>query len=114
MRKIISFLLIFASLFCLFILSGGFTVDAMETATAMLDRLEKGGELLYLPFKLTDTLKTERLQCLDRHKHMIEIKEGKLASLFGFVEGMMTQRAALAPDTGVKFSKTDFEGWAVL
>lgn len=98
----------------MFILSGGFTADAMETATAMLDRLEKGGELLYLPFKLTEALKTERLQCLDRHKHMIEIKVGQIGGLFTFIENMIGQRAALAPDVSVKFSKNDFEGWAVL
>lgn len=98
----------------MFILSGGFTVDAMETATAMLDRLEKGGELLYLPFKLTESLKTERMQCLDRHKHMIEIKEGRIDGLFTFIENMIGQRAILTPDVSVKFAKTDFEGWAVL
>lgn len=98
----------------MFILSGGFTADAMETATAMLDRLEKGGELMYLPFKLTDSLKTERMQCLDRHKHMIEIKGGQIRGLFGFIENMIGQRAALAPDASVKINKNDFEGWAVL
>ncbi len=98
----------------LFLLSGGFTADGMEEAAAELERLERGGELLYLPFKLSQKLLTERLQCLDRNKHMIEIKEGQFASLFTFVESMINQRAELKPEVGIKFNKTDFEGWAVL
>jgi hypothetical protein len=45
---------------------------------------------------------------------MIEIKEGQIRGLFGFIENMIGQRAALAPDASVKINKNDFEGWAVL
>ncbi|MBQ9099448.1 MAG: hypothetical protein IJY50_08505 [Clostridia bacterium] len=98
----------------MFILSDGFTMDAMEEAAVKLDGLEKNGELLYLPFRLSKELTTERLQCLDRNKHMIEILPEGIDGFFAFVERMIEQRAALAPDVGVKFAKTDFEGWAVL
>ena len=37
----------------MFVLSDGFTVDDMAQAAQRLDAMEKGGELLYLPFKLT-------------------------------------------------------------
>lgn len=98
----------------MFLLSGGFTMDDMEEVAAKLDGMEREGEVLYLPFKLSDKLLTERLQCLDRKKHMIEICKGHIADFFAFLDRMIEQRAALAPDVGVKFSKTDFEGWAVL
>ena len=98
----------------MFLLSGGFTVDAMEETVARLDAMERREELMYLPFKLSDKLETERLQCLDRSKHMIEILPGKLDGFFDFLNRIIEQRAALAPDVGIKFSKTDFEGWAVL
>ena len=98
----------------IFLLSGGFTADAMEEVTARLDAMEKKEELLYLPFKLTERLATERLQCMDRSKHMIEILPGGVEGFFAFVKGMIAQREALPPETGVRFSKTDFEGWAVL
>jgi glycerol uptake operon antiterminator len=45
---------------------------------------------------------------------MIEILPGKLNGFFDFLYRIIEQRAALSPDTGIKFSKTDFEGWAVL
>lgn len=99
----------------MFILSDGFTVDAMEEICARLEKLEKEEKLLYLPFRLSPALQTERLQCLDRSKHMIEIAaEGGVEGFFAFVSRMIEQRAALAPDVGVKFSKNDFEGWAAL
>lgn len=98
----------------IFLLSGGFTADAMEEVTARLDAMEKKEELLYLPFKLTAKLATERLQCMDRSKHMIEILPQGVEGFFAFVKGMIAQREALPPETGVRFSKTDFEGWAVL
>lgn len=98
----------------MFLLSGGFTVDAMEETVARLDAMERCEELMYLPFKLSDKLETERLQCLDRSKHMIEILPGRLDGFFDFLNRIIEQRAALAPDVGIKFSKTDFEGWAVL
>lgn len=98
----------------MFVLSGGFTVDTMEEMVAQLDAMERCEELMYLPFKLSDKLTTERLQCMDRSKHMIEILPGKMNGFFEFLARIIEQRAALAPDTGIKFSKTDFEGWAVL
>lgn len=99
----------------LFILSDGFCADGMEEITARLDSLEKSGELLYLPFKTSPKLSTDRLQHLDRSKHMIEIKrEGGLDGFFGFLVRMIEQRATLSADVGIKFAKTDFEGWAEL
>ena len=98
----------------MFMLSDGFTVDDMTEATARLEAMEKGGELLYLPFKLTPKLFTERLQCLDRNKHIVQILQGQLDGFFDFVQRMIEQRGALSPDVGIKFAKTDFEGWAVL
>ena len=98
----------------MFILSDGFTMDDMREATARLDAMEKGGELLYLPFKLTPKLLTERLQRLDRNKHIVEISAGQLDGFFAFVQRMIERRGALSPDVGIKFAKTDFEGWAVL
>lgn len=98
----------------MFMLSDGFTVDDMAEATARLEAMERGGELLYLPFKLTPKLFTERLQCLDRSKHVVEILQGQIDGFFAFVQRMIEQRGALSPDVGIKFAKTDFEGWAVL
>ena len=98
----------------MFVLSDGFTVDDMTQAAQRLDAMERGGELLYLPFKLTPKLFTERLQCLDRNKHIVEILEGQIDGFFAFVQRMIEQRGALSPDVGIKFAKTDFEGWAVL
>ena len=98
----------------MFLLSDGFTVDDMSQAAARLDEMERGGALLYLPFKLTPKLVTERLQCLDRNKHIVEIKEGRIGDFFAFVQRMIEQRGALSPDVGIKFAKSDFEGWAVL
>lgn len=98
----------------MFILSSGFTMDGMEEVAVKLDGMEKAGELLYLPFKFSDKLFTERLQCLDRKKHMIEICHGHVSDFFAFLDRMIERRAALSSDAGIKFSKTDFEGWAEL
>lgn len=97
-----------------FLLSDGYTVDSMEEVANRLDGLERSGDLLYLPFKLSPTLMTDRLQYLDRSKHMIEIKEGGMDGFFAFVNRMIEQRASLEAGVGIKFVKTDFEGWAEL
>lgn len=98
----------------LFILSDGFTLDDTEEMVSRLDAMEHAGEVTYLPFKLTKKLYTERMQSLDRVKHMIEIKEGHIPDFFGFVSSLIEQRQALAPEVGLKFKKSDFEGWAEL
>lgn len=98
----------------MFILSDGFTFDDTEEAVARLEEMEHSGALLYLPFKLTPKLYTERLQSLDRTKHMIEIKEGCIDGFFAFVRSVLERRAALSVDVGLKFQKSDFEGWAEL
>ena len=97
-----------------FLLSDGFTADNMAEIAARLDSMERGGQVMYLPFKLRRKLYTERLQALDRNKHMIEIKEGGLQGFFDFLWRMIEQRATLASDVGIKFAKSDFEGWAEL
>lgn len=98
----------------MFILSDGFTLDDTEEAVLRLENMEHSAELTYLPFKLTKKLYTERLQSLDRTKRMIEIKDGCIEQFFAFVRGVLERRAALAPDQGLKFQKSDFEGWAEL
>ena len=97
-----------------FILSSGFTFDETEQAVMRLDAMEHNGDVLYLPFKFSPKLYTERLQTLDRVKHMITVKEGGVEGFFAFVSAMLERRGALAPDAGLKFRKTDFEGWAEL
>ncbi len=96
----------------LFLLSGGFTMDDMEEVAAKLDGMEREGEAQYLPFKFSRYLSTEKLQCLNRSKQMAEIRE--VDGFFNFLDRLIEQRAALAFDEGIKLSKTDFEGWAVL
>ena len=81
---------------------------------AALERAEREGELMYLPFKLSGGAVCDRVQALDRSKHLIRINEGCIESFFAFVLHMIGQRAALPLDEGVKFSKSDFEGWATL
>ena len=98
----------------MFILSAGFTFDDMEEVVTRLDALEHAGELTYLPFKLVPKLLAEHMQTLDRVKHMIEIREGGIEGFFGFVDSMLERRNTIAPEAGLKFSKSDFEGWAVL
>jgi uncharacterized protein YegL len=98
----------------MFILSAGFTFDDMEEVVTRLDAEEHAGNLTYLPFKLYPKLFTERMQTLDRVKHMIEIREGGIEGFFGFIDSMLERRSTLSPETGLKFSKSDFEGWAVL
>lgn len=98
----------------LFILSDGFTLDDTEEMVSRLDAMEHAGEVTYLPFKLSPKLYTERMQSLDRVKHMIKIKEGHIPEFFSFVASLVEQRRALSPDAGLKFKKSDFEGWAEL
>ena len=98
----------------LFILSDGFAYDEMEEAVARLEKADRDGKLLYMPFKLRSKIYTDRLQCLDRTKHMIEIKNGAVGGFFDWVAKMAQMRLDTPPTGGIKFSKNDFEGWAVL
>lgn len=98
----------------MFILSDGFTFDELEEMVTRLDGMEHAGEMLYLPFKLSPELYGERIQSLDRVKHMIEIKDSGITGFFAFVNNMLTQRLSLPAEQTVKFQKSDFEGWAEL
>lgn len=98
----------------LFLLTDGFTLDDVGEVAALLDAREREGALVYLPFRLSSQLHGERMQLFDRVKHMIEICEGHTDDFFAFVERMISLRAELPFDQPMKFSKTDFEGWALL
>lgn len=98
----------------MFILSDGMTLDAMEESVNRLDSAERAGKLMYLPFRLSPKLISERLHYLDRTKHMIEIIPGHIADFFAFVAKMADLRRTLPADAPMKFSKSDFEGWALL
>lgn len=95
------------------ILSDGFTFDDPSPAVAELEEMEQSGRLIYLPFKLSGKLYTERMQSLDRVKHMIRIKDGQIDQFFTFFEGLLDRRTE-GEEGGLKFRKNDFEGWAEL
>ena len=97
----------------LFVLSDGFSVDEVAAAATAVSDAEGRGELLYFPFRLGGAL-CARLSEIDRIKHMIEILPDQTDRFFGFVKEMATRRAELGAGEGVKFAKSDFEGWAVL
>lgn len=98
----------------MFILSDGMTMDAMEDSVTRLEEAERAGKLMYLPFRLSQKLISERMQYLDRTKHMIEIIPGHIADFFDFAKKMIELRRTLPTETPMKFSKSDFEGWALL
>ena len=98
----------------LFVLSDGFTVDEVASAATALSDAEGRGELLYFPFRLAPSPLCARLTEIDRIKHLIEILPDGTDGFFAFVKAMAKRRAELAADEGVKFAKSDFEGWAVL
>ena len=99
----------------LFILSGGFTFDEPTEVVSALDEREQQGKLTYLPFKFSQKLYTERMQALDRVKHLITVKEGCIPQFFSFFQDLLARRTEEAEgEGGLKFRKTDFEGWAEL
>lgn len=98
----------------LFVLSDGFTVDDMATVAMSLNESEARGELIYLPFRLSQGPLCQRLTELDRIKQMVRILPGEQARFFSFLSEMIARRTALPADRGFKFSKSDFEGWALL
>ena len=98
----------------LFVLSDGFTFDDPAVVAAELDAWEKGGNILYLPFRLSQKLYNDRMQALDRVKHMITVKEGGVESFFAFFADLLNRRAEAGGEGALKFRKNDFEGWAEL
>ena len=98
----------------LFLLSDGMTLDETEAVVARMDTAEREGKLMVLPFRLSPKLRSARMQCLDRTKHMIEILDGHIPEFFSFVSEKIRAREELPASTAIRFSKTDFEGWALL
>jgi hypothetical protein len=96
------------------VLSDGFTFDDPAVVAAELDAWEKGGKILYLPFRLSQKLYNDRMQALDRVKHMITVKEGGVESFFAFFADLLNRRAEAGDEGALKFRKNDFEGWAEL
>ena len=98
----------------LFLLSDGMTLDEPDAVVARIDAAEREGKLTVLPFRLCAGPCSERMQCLDRTKHMIGIVEGHIPQFFDFVAAKVRETEEQPADTAVRFSKTDFEGWALL
>ena len=98
----------------LFLLSDGMTLDETETVVARMDAAEREGRLMVLPFRLSPKLRSERMQSLDRTKHMIEILEGHIPDYFGFVTEKLRARDEAPAGGAARFTKNDFEGWALL
>ncbi len=98
----------------LILLSDGMTLDAPDAVVVRMDTAEREGRLTMLPFRLSPGLRSERMQCLDRTKHMIEILDGHIPQFFEFVAAKVRETGELSAESAVRFSKTDFEGWALL
>ncbi len=98
----------------LFVLSDGFSFDEPARVASTLDTWEKAGRILYLPFRLSARLYNERMQAMDRVKHMITVKEGGIESFFGFFTSLLARRTETGGEGALKFRKNDFEGWAEL
>ena len=95
----------------LILLCAGF---AFDESAELVTRLEGEGNVIYLPFKLTPTLYTARMQATDRVKHMITIKEDGIDGFFTFFDGLLARREQAGEEGGLKFRKNDFEGWGEL
>ena len=98
----------------LFVLSDGFTFDEPAAAATMLDAWEKQGKVAYLPFRISQQLHNDRMQAMDRVKHMITVKDGGIDRFFDFFTTLLARRAEAGNEGALKFSKNDFEGWAEL
>lgn len=97
----------------MFVLSGGLTLEPTEKAALLIDSAERAGEFLCLPFLLSADM-CDNLKDLERIKHMICVDEAHYTDLFAFVCRMVERREATDLGTGVKFDRSDFEGWAVV
>ena len=95
----------------LVLLCNGF---AFDDPASLVIKLEEDKKVVYLPFKLSPTLHTARMQAVDRVKHMITIKEEGIDGFFAFFEGLLARRAEAGAEGGLKFRKNDFEGWGEL
>ena len=98
----------------LFLLSDGFTADAVEESAVRLNEAEMRGDLIYLPFRFSGNPLCKKLSELDRMKHMVRILPDGVNGFFAFVKAMAEKRSALPVGEGLKFAKSDFEGWAEL
>lgn len=98
----------------LFVISDGFTFDEPALVATTLDAWEKEGKILYMPFRLSPKLYNERMQAMDRVKHMITVKEGGIESFFTFFTDLLARRTEAGGEGALKFRKNDFEGWAEL
>lgn len=95
----------------LIVLCTGFAFDDPVT---LVTKLEEEKRVVYLPFKLSLTLHTARMQAMDRVKHMITIKEDGIDGFFAFFEELLARRTQAGGEGGLKFRKNDFEGWGEL
>lgn len=95
----------------LIVLCTGFAFDDPAT---VVTKLEEDKKVVYLPFKLSPTLHTARMQAMDRVKHMITIKEDGIDGFFHFFNELLSRRAQASELGGLKFRKNDFEGWGEL
>ena len=98
----------------LFLLTDGFCIDSTDELSARLEAAERAGLLTYLPFCLSEAPLCERVADIDRIKRMPRLLQGGTEGLFAFLSALIERRLAAPIEEGLKFSKSDFEGWAVL
>lgn len=98
----------------MFIITDSYTLDDVDSAVISMKQFFNENKVLYMPFMLSQKKLPQNVEALSTVKNLMRIKENAYEQFFEWFFNIAITRAETDPSIGVKFNRSDFEGWAVL
>ncbi len=97
-----------------FVLTDAYSFDDVDDAVRGMKDYLKEHKILYMPFLLSQKKVPQNVEALAKIKPFMRIKDGAYEEFFTWFFNMAIKRATTPATVGVKFDRSDFEGWAIL
>lgn len=98
----------------LFVLSDAYSFDDLEGPANRLKTAVGEGQILYMPFILSQKKIPHNIEPLMTTKRFMRIKDNAYDLFFDWFYNMSVKRATTKLGDSVKFDRSGFEGWAIL
>ena len=98
----------------MFILTDAYTLDDIDYSVSAMKKFFIETKVLYMPFILSQKKIPQNCESLAGIKNLMRIKDNTYDQFFDWFYNIAMKRADTDLDVGVKFNRSEFEGWAVL
>ena len=98
----------------MFILTDAYTLDDVNYSVTAMKQFFINTKVLYMPFLLSQKKIPQNVEALMTVKSPMRIKDNCYEQFFEWFYNIAQKRAETDIDVGVKFNRSEFEGWAIL